>query len=71
MYRVLYFNRECFWFHANILVLFNVEIVGLHPLVTSTTPDVSLKHTDTGGDDDEDDEDDDDDDKGVLENESR
>ena len=23
-----------------------------HPLVTSTTPDVSLKHTDTGGDDD-------------------
>ena len=23
-----------------------------HPLVTSTTPDVSLKHTDTGGNDD-------------------
>ena len=42
-----------------------------HPLVTSTTPDVSLKHTDTGGDDDDDDEDDDDDDKGVLEKESR
>ena len=24
-----------------------------HPLVTSTTPDVSLKHTDTGGGDDD------------------
>ena len=30
----------------------------MHPLVTSTTPDVSLKHTGTGGDDDE----------GLLEN---
>ena len=31
-----------------------VECCGAgHPLVTSTTPDVSLKHTDTGGGDDD------------------
>ena len=49
-----------------------------HPLVTSTTPDVSLKHTDTGGNDDvlgkahyDDDYDDDDDALDVLDEDGR
>ena len=50
-----------------------------HPLVTSTTPDVSLKHTDTGGGDDDDvlekghyhDDDDDDDVLDVLDEDGR
>ena len=49
-----------------------------HPLVTSTTPDVSLKHTETGGGDDDDvlekghyHDDDDDDVLDVLEEDGR
>ena len=41
------------WKWAPVVVLFNEQSWAGHPLLTSTTPDVSLKDTDTGGDDDD------------------
>ena len=51
----IHYNVECCWVGLAVDTCAMCRVLlgrAGHPLVTSTTPDVSLKHTDTGGDDD-------------------